>query len=411
MDKIAFVIGETFLYWNSVILTLAALTAVLLFLSFYLRLDGSALAAETVIPLAMVLSLMFARFFHWYSRWDSYPDFFTAMTNYSVGGYALMGVFLGCFLAAVLVRLLKVENNLPRMLDAMSLAGAAGIAVGRLACFYSAADRGQIVQTITALPWVYPITNTVSGLEEYRLATFVIQALVTAMIFAGLMVWSFSRKQKDGDITLLFLLFYGASQVVLDSTRYDSLYFRSNGFVSIVQVMSAVALAAATAFFSVRWVRSRGWKFWYIGLWLAMAALMGGAGYMEYHVQRHGDQAVFAYSVMSTCLVLFLGLASWIYSCGLTLPKKTAAPKKVERDERWEEELFRQWRNEENSDELEFDFHETPAADSSGGLTFDFQETSAADSREEQTFDFGDGPKIEFPKELEFHFDNVELDF
>lgn len=395
MDKIAFVIGETFLYWNSVILTLAALTAVLLFLSFYLRFDGSVLAAETVIPLAMVLSLVFARFFHWYSRWDSYPDFLTAMTNYSVGGYALMGVFLGCFLAAVLVRLLGIGNNLPRMLDAMSMAGAAGIAVGRLACFYSAADRGQIVQTITGLPWVYPITNTVSGLVEYRLATFVIQALVTAVIFGGLIVLSLSRKRRDGDLAMLFLLFYGASQVVLDSTRYDSLYFRSNGFVSIVQVMSAVALAGTTVVFSVRWVRSRGWKLWYIGLWLAMAALMGGAGYMEYHVQRHGDQAVFAYSVMSTCLVLFLGLASWIYSCGLSLPEKTIAPKTSEHDEQWEEDLCQQWSNEEYSDDLEFDFHET-------------EET---DSREEQTFDFSDEPKIENLKDLEFNFDNVKIDF
>lgn len=319
MDRIAYVIGETFLYWNSVILTLSALTAVLLFLSFYLRFDGQALAAEAAIPMAIVLSLVCARFFHWYSRWDSYPDFVSAMTNYSQGGFALMGVFLGCFLTAVLLRAVKLEENLPRMLDAMSLSGAAGIAVGRLACFFSAADRGQIVQSVTKLPWVYPITNMVSGAQEYRLATFVIQAMVTALIFAGLTLFSFRRKRRSGDITLLFLLLYSASQVVLDSTRYDSLYFRSNGFVSIVQVVSAVALAGTTALFSVRWVKAKGWKKWYPVVWVIMAALMGGAGYMEYHVQRHGDQGVFAYSVMSTCLAVFLLISIWIYS--RSLPK------------------------------------------------------------------------------------------
>lgn len=314
MDQIAYVIGETFLYWNSLILTMASVTAVLLFVAFYLHFDGSALAAEAAIPMAMVLSLVFARFFHWYSRWDSYPDFFTAMTNYAQGGFALMGVFLGCFLTAVLLRLVKLEDNLPRMLDAMSLGGAAGIAVGRLACFYSAADRGQIVQSITSLPWVYPITNMVSGSREARLATFVIQAMVTGLIFAGLAVYSFRKKRRSGDLTLLFLLVYGASQVVLDSTRYDSLYFRSNGFVSIVQVAGAVALAGTTALFSVRWVKARGWKKWYIAVWTVMAALMGVAGYMEYHVQRHGDQGVFAYSVMSSSLVVFLMISIWIYT-------------------------------------------------------------------------------------------------
>lgn len=389
MDKIAYVIGETFLYWNSVILTLGALTAVLLFLSFYFRFDGSALAAEAFIPLAMVLSLVFARFFHWYSRWDSYPDFFTAMTDYSVGGYALIGVFLGCFLTAVIVRLLRLEDNLPRMLDAVSLAGAAGIAVGRLACFYSAADRGQIVQSITSLPWVYPITNTVSGAEEYRLATFVIQAMVTGLIFIGLTVLSFSRKRRDGDIALLFLLFCGASQVVLDSTRYDSLYFRSNGFVSIVQVMSAVALAGTTAFFSVRWVRSRGWRNWYIGLWLAMAGLMGGAGYMEYHVQRHGDQAVFAYSVMSTCLVLFLAAAGWIYYCGLT-------PSEEEPEEDFDEELeaeFLDAPRENNDDEPEehFDFLlDEKTNEDDRDYNLDLQLPDKTSAAQEDDFDIGE---------------------
>jgi hypothetical protein len=31
--------------------------------------------------------------------------------------------------------------------------------------------------------------------------------------------------------------------------------------------------------------------------------MTGGAGFMEYWVQRHGDQALFSYSVMSICLV------------------------------------------------------------------------------------------------------------
>jgi len=33
-----------------------------------------------------------------------------------------------------------------------------------------------------------------------------------------------------------------------------------------------------------------------------IGACVGGAGFMEYYVQRHGDQAVFAYTVMSACL-------------------------------------------------------------------------------------------------------------
>ena len=40
---------------------------------------------------------------------------------------------------------------------------------------------------------------------------------------------------------------------------------------------------------------------------------LGCAGFMEYYVQRHGDQAAFAYSVMSAALlaVVLLVLITW----------------------------------------------------------------------------------------------------
>ena len=90
MDKIAFYSGGTAIYWNSVILTLAAATALCFFLAFYLGKNGNGAAGFAVVPVSMVLSLVFARFFHWYCQSDSYQSFSTAMTDYTAGGYSLM---------------------------------------------------------------------------------------------------------------------------------------------------------------------------------------------------------------------------------------------------------------------------------------------------------------------------------
>ena len=197
----------------------------------------------------------------------------------------------------------------------MSLAGCAGIAVGRLACLFNAQDRGQIVASVRSLPWVYPVVNAVSGTQEFRLATFVIQAMVVAGIFAALLLLAFvpEKRRRSGDLTLVFLLLYGASQIVLDSTRYDSLFFRSNGFVSIVQVCSALALGLVCVVFSVRLVRQHGFERRYLALWLEFAALVGLGGYMEYYVQRHGDQAAFAYTCMSGALVGIVAIVMGIW--------------------------------------------------------------------------------------------------
>ena len=123
MDKLAYIGSNYSIYWNSVILTLAAAAAICFFLCFYLHKTGNAVAAFTAVPLSILLSVVFARFFHWYCRDDSYAGFLTAMTDYTSGGYALMGVFLGCFLTALILRLCKLHDSLPGMMDCMSIAG------------------------------------------------------------------------------------------------------------------------------------------------------------------------------------------------------------------------------------------------------------------------------------------------
>ena len=326
MDKIAFYSGGTAIYWNSVILTLAAATAICFFLAFYLGKSGNGAAGFAVVPVSMVLSLVFARFFHWYCQSDSYQSFSAAMTDYTAGGYALMGVFLGCFLAAGLTRIVCLHRNLPEMLDAMSIAGCAGIAVGRLSSLFNASDRGQVLVNFRSLPLAYPVSNAVSGAVEYRLATFALQSMVALALFLGLTVFYCKGqkrgKLKDGDTCLVFLLLYGASQVVLDSTRYDSLFFRSNGFVSVVQVLGALALVLAVILFSRRMVKARGFRAWQILLWLLIAIAIAGAGYMEYYVQRWGSKALFAYSVMSACLLFVICLTLSIRRLAVTLERR-----------------------------------------------------------------------------------------
>lgn len=321
MGKIAYIFGETFVYWQSIILTLAVVTAVGAFLALYLWKGKNILAGFVAVPLAMVSAVVLARLTHWYCQSAAYESFTAAMTEDAFGGYALMGVFAGCMLTAWVLKLVRINEDLPRMLDCMFLAGMAGIAVGRLAFLFSASDRGMLMTNVTTLPFAYPVVNTVTGDVEYRLATFMLQAMVAGVLFVGfLLFWVLGQRREKlrrGDTALLGLAFYGTSQIVLDSTRYDSLFLRSNGFVSVVQILGTGCLLTAIITFSVRMVKAGGWKKWYIGLWVGILALLVGAGYMEYYVQRHGDRALFAYSIMSACLAASLGLTALIRWLGV----------------------------------------------------------------------------------------------
>ncbi len=311
MNQVAAIVGSFIIYRYSLILALAAGAGICFFMACCSssRIPGHRAAAAALS--SVILSLVLARIVYWYGRADSFASLSLALTSPGTKSFALSGAFFGCGLSAILF---AGREKRIRMLDCMSVAGCWAIALGRLGCFFTTTDRGQIMTQLTALPWAYPVANT-SGHLEYRFATFLFQAGMAAVL-GLLLTILFCRKKRDGDITLLFLLGYSASQVLLDSTRYDSLYLRSNGFVSIVQVLTAVALAVVLILFSVRAVKANGLKKWMLPSWVLMAGLFGCAGYMEYYVQRHGREAAFSYTVMGSCLagIVLLGLFFWAAS-------------------------------------------------------------------------------------------------
>lgn len=306
MYKIACIFGNVPVYWDSIVMVLAELTGILLFFAAYLRKEEKVFGADIACPVSIMLSLILSRVAHWFFRPDSYGSFAMAMTDFFGPGHALMGAFAGCFLAACLLRLIGTIESLPRMLDCMSFGGCAAIALGRLSNLFTPDDRGTILQGIESFPWTYPAVNPTSGALEYRFATFLFQAITAGCIFAVLMALLYNRNKKfkcrDGDMTLLFLLMYCASQIVWDSTRYDTLRLRSNGFISAVQLACALTLMAVLVILSIR--AGAVYKTTQILRWFLIALAFGGAGGMEYLAQIRGDRAALAHGIMGGCMAV-----------------------------------------------------------------------------------------------------------
>ena len=338
MEKIAFIIGEQFLYWAPMILVIAAFSAMCAFVALQLGTGGKALGTFLVLPLSLILGILLGRLVHWYCRPDGYESLAAAMTDFASGSYALTGVAAGAVIAVCFARLIRALDNLPKAFDCLAIAGSLGIAVGRMNHLFNANDRGQVVATITDLPLVYPVANVVTGEPEYRLATFMLQAIVAGTLFVVLTVFFLVGKGKktlrDGDTCLLFMLCYGASQVLFDSTRYDSLFLRSNGFVSMVQILGAVMMAVAFVLFSIRMVRANRWKWWYVLLWVGIVGGLTCAGIMEYFVQRRGNEAAMFYNGMSAGLLLTIGTAIAIYVIAVRAERKLAIAESLPKMER-----------------------------------------------------------------------------
>ena len=309
MNPIAAIFSDFLLYRYSLVLSLACAASICFFMACCSYLEIPSVRAAFAVLTALLLSFPLSRLIYWYGRPHRFTSFIQALTAPGSETLALIGAFFGCFLAAFLTGGPKYHK---KMLDCMSVSGCAGIFLGRLGFFFTAAGRGQIMGPDTGFPWVYPVSNT-AGYLEYRFATFLIQAAVAALLGIFVTIVFFRKKTRPGDVMILFLLFYSASQIILDSTRYDSLYLRSNGFISIVQVLAALALVAVLVILIIRAIKILGWKGWMIPFWISLAGLLGGVGFMEYFVQRRGREAAFAYTTMGIYLagIVSIGLLLW----------------------------------------------------------------------------------------------------
>ena len=200
---------------------------------------------------------------------------------------------------------------------------ALGIGIGRFNCLFHSHNRGKVVferEALHGLPWSTALTDA-AGRTEWRAAVFCWQGIAALALFAVLLVLFFRRKRRDfreaawedGTVFRFFLLLYGASEILLDSMRYDSGFLRSNGFVSLAQIFGGVSMLLVLILCSRRSVRALKLRPLHFAGWLLWLCGLGLAGYAEYYVQRHGNLYVFCYALMALGLAAAVGVTVLFY--------------------------------------------------------------------------------------------------
>lgn len=319
MSQIAICIGGIVIYWSSIVIALGVAVCCTLTYALYTAHGGKTKGLAAMFPLAIVFSVVISRLVHWYCHSEQYTSIFSALFDYSAGDYCLCGVFMGVVFAVLLVKKLRLIDDAGKLFDALVPGSILGIALIRLSALFNTSCRSKIVVTnelYQRLPFASAIPLS-DGSVEYRFATFCVEALVLMVLFLIMLRMYYKRRdwpmkgetRSSGNVALLFLSFYSALIVVSDSTRYDSSYLPINGFVSFVQVLGGFCLFGVMVYYTVQSARANGFKVKQIVLWIIFVASVGGTGYLEYLVQRHGDWYLMCYSYMSgTCFLMALSV-------------------------------------------------------------------------------------------------------
>ncbi len=335
MNSIALVLGGRMIHWSAVIITMGALCCLTLTLALFRQRSEDLRGVLVLFPLGTIISLFLARLIHWYFNTEIYGSFSAAFTDFNLGSFSIPGVILGVWLAAWLVYRMGLCPNSGMLLDCLAPGLALLIAFVRLSALFNNTCRSRILiknPMFQFLPFAVSNTDEV-GNRVWRLATFFLAFLAMLLITLFLLRFYVKRSKRkmldpcprSGNVWRMFLLYYGAVEIVVDSLRNDSplMHFhlisglnKYSSFVSLAQVFAACTALYVLIFYSVRSIKARGFSYWHALSWLGFVVSLVGIGYLgEYKVQRTA-QYVKCYSIqILSCAVMVLIIRLVYESC------------------------------------------------------------------------------------------------
>jgi len=174
------------------------------------------------------------------------------------GGIHIYGAFI--FGGIALLLFLRIKK-LPVLifLDAVALGLLIGQTIGRLGNFFNQ----ELYGPPTALPWglridpqfrIPPYNNLSLYPASVRFHPLFLYEMLWNAIGFTLLFWisrRFEKRLKDGDLFLLYLIWYPLGRFFLEFLRTDSWFFPGTPF-NVVHLLSAIAIIGATTILFIR---------------------------------------------------------------------------------------------------------------------------------------------------------------
>lgn len=253
LNRVAFSLGGLDVYWYGIILALGLLAGMAFAFHYAVDFGIDSDRLVDVMVIGTVCGVACARIYYvafapfkYNSLWE--------MIDLRDGGIAIYGAVIGAFLFGGLACLWRKIPLLPTF-DIVAIGFLAGQGIGRWGNFMNQEAFG----TNTTLPWGMISESTRNYLTNWQAAlaaegvtvdpslpvhpTFLYESIWCLLGFV--LLWRYVKKRRfDGEIALLYVVWYGAERFVVEGLRTDSLMLPGIG-LRVSQVLALVSVAAA----------------------------------------------------------------------------------------------------------------------------------------------------------------------
>ncbi len=244
VDRVAFRItfGEKVfpVYWYGIIITCGIIFA---FLYAYFRTKREGLKFDDLLDIGIwtvILGVIGARLYYVLTKLEDFVpepfnfiDFIRNMLNLRGGGLAIYGGIIGGILAIILVTRKKKINTLV-LTDAIAPGVMIAQALGRWGNFFNAEAHGGIVSESSPLYFIrmgLRDPDELFSVTKYWHPTFLYESLwnVTGFVIINIL---YKKKKFNGQISCMYLAWYGFGRMFIEGLRTDSLYIFGNVRIS-----------------------------------------------------------------------------------------------------------------------------------------------------------------------------------
>lgn len=261
VNRVAFSIGDLPVYWYGILIALGFILAIL-----YVSRRAKEFGVDADRMLDVILGgaiggIVGARAYYVILQWDYYGQNLSQIFNTRSGGMAIYGGLIG----GVLIGLLMCKIRRVKFMPALDLVVGGfliGQGIGRWGNFVNIEAFGAN----TSLPWGMSSSVITDYLTQHEAEleaigmdidpnmpvhpTFLYESLWCLLSFAFI-AWYTRRRKFDGELTLLYMMWYGAGRAVIEGLRTDSLMIPGT-LLRASQVLAAAMVVVAAIIWIVK---------------------------------------------------------------------------------------------------------------------------------------------------------------
>lgn len=237
VSRVAVTIGNFSIYWYGIIIAVGFLLALFYAMKSLKRYGLKQDSFIDCVLAGLVFGIICARLYYVVFSWDNYKDNLLDILAIHNGGLAIYGGIIGGLGAACIMAKI-VKLNIPAMLDIGGTGFLIGQGLGRWGNFINQEAFG----TPTDLPWGMVSENT-GGVAVHP--CFFYESVWCILGFFLLIFLSYKWRKFDGQMFLLYIIWYGLERMVVEGLRTDSLmtpFFN----LRVSQILSGILVIVGT---------------------------------------------------------------------------------------------------------------------------------------------------------------------